>query len=122
MVKTNGPLWNLYQDLKGGEITRQQFLRRATALGMGMPVALFVLSAVKLAGAAAQDAVLPARPSVGTEHQTRGAGGELKLLQREGPTLANAHNSTAQRTCWPPALSRNRCFPTCPIARSFQTW
>ncbi|MER3436153.1 MAG: hypothetical protein C4346_00105, partial [Chloroflexota bacterium] len=62
-----GPFWRVYQDLKAGRITRREFIARATSLGVGLPIVLFVLNAVKVQGAAAQSA--PAgRPAVGTEN------------------------------------------------------
>ena len=48
-----GRFWAVYQDLKAGRITRREFIARATALGVGLPVALFVLNSVKVDGAAA---------------------------------------------------------------------
>jgi peptide/nickel transport system substrate-binding protein len=99
-----GRLWGLYQDLKAGRISRREFLARATALGMALPVAVFVLNALKVedadaapAGAAgrglARAQSAPARPSVGTENQQRGAGGELKILQWQAATHLSVHNS-----------------------------
>ncbi|MDQ3541706.1 MAG: peptide ABC transporter substrate-binding protein, partial [Chloroflexota bacterium] len=38
-----------------------------------------------------------ARPSVGTEGQTRGAGGELRIIQHQAPTTANAHVSVGTK-------------------------
>ncbi len=51
---------------------------------------------LRLTDVAAQDAtpgtgVPPAAPTSGTEGQTRGAGGELKLLQWQAPTTLNMH-------------------------------
>lgn len=97
-----GKLWSAYQDLKAGRITRREFIARATALGVALPVTLFILNAVKIQGTEAaptgaarrtptraQD--LTTRPTVGTEGQQRGAGGELKLLQWQAATLASVH-------------------------------
>ena len=89
----NRRLWNAYQDLRAGRISRRDFLQRAAALGVATPVALGVL---RLTDVAAQDAtpgtgVPPAAPTSGTEGQTRGAGGELKLLQWQAPTTLNMH-------------------------------
>jgi peptide/nickel transport system substrate-binding protein len=95
MARKNGPLWSTYQDLKSGRITRREFIARATALGVALPVTLFVLNSAKLETVAAQDSnTLPAgRPSVGTEGQTRGAGGELKMLQWQAASLAFLHRA-----------------------------
>ncbi len=86
-----GPFWAISQQLKAGEITRREFIARATALGVGLPVTLFVLNTMKIESAAAQDLSLSIRPEVGTENQTRGEGGELKILQHQAPTIAFAH-------------------------------
>jgi peptide/nickel transport system substrate-binding protein len=91
-----GRFWSIYQDLKSGRISRRDFMQRAAALGVGLPVTMFVLNSVKLTGASAAN--LPsfqttgaAKPAEGTEGQTRGAGGELKILQWQAPTTLNAH-------------------------------
>jgi len=105
MVEKQGPFWSLYEQLKSGDVSRREFISKAAALGVGMPIILFVLNAVKVEGVAAaprggnmhlidraQDT--PAkRPDSGTEGQTRGAGGELKLLQWQAVTHLSLHNS-----------------------------
>ena len=99
MPKREGPFWSTYQDLKSGHITRREFIARATALGVGLPITLFVLNSMKIEGVAAQDPNLSAstRPTVGTESQTRGAGGELKILQWQAPSIAFAHKGTGTK-------------------------
>ena len=91
-----GPFWGVYQQLKAGEITRREFIARATALGVGLPVTLFVLNTMKFESAVAQDMSLSTRPEVGTENQTRGEGGELKILQHQAPTIAFGHKGRDQ--------------------------
>jgi peptide/nickel transport system substrate-binding protein len=90
-----GALSALHRLLTSGQINRRQFLTRATALGMSLPVATFVVNAI---GAAAQEAATPEaytpgsiRPEIGTEGQTRGAGGELKLLVAQAPASLSVH-------------------------------
>jgi peptide/nickel transport system substrate-binding protein len=91
-VTQSRPLRNLYDGLTAGHISRRTFLERALALGVGAPVALFL---ARTGGVAAQAATpVPATgggvaPSSGTEGQTRGAGGQLKLLQWQAPTTLN---------------------------------
>ncbi|MFL5762223.1 MAG: peptide ABC transporter substrate-binding protein [Thermomicrobiales bacterium] len=91
--------WSIYQDLKAGRLTRRQFIERATALGVGLPITTFILNSVKIdsafAAPNAQDAVQmgSTRPADGTEGQQRGAGGELKILQWQAPTHASLHTS-----------------------------
>jgi peptide/nickel transport system substrate-binding protein len=89
-----GPLAALYDELRAGHISRRDFLHRAAALGVGMPVVLYLLNGVP--SAVAQSAsgtpgagATGARPAAGTENQQRGAGGELKLLQWQGATVLN---------------------------------
>jgi peptide/nickel transport system substrate-binding protein len=93
-----GKFWQMYQDLKAGRINRRDFIQRATALGVGLPVTMFVLNSVKFSGVSAAN--LPSfqtgglgKPAEGTEGQTRGAGGELKILQWQAPTTLNAHSN-----------------------------
>ncbi|MEA2582344.1 MAG: hypothetical protein QOF33_429, partial [Thermomicrobiales bacterium] len=67
-----------YQGLKAGRVSRRAFMAEAAALGVGLPIALFVVNSVRAAGAAAapraQDAPAlgSARPTAGTEGQQRG--------------------------------------------------
>lgn len=103
-----GPFRELFEELKAGNVTRRDFITKATALGVGLPVVLFVLNAVNVDGAQAagskggaisgrsQDAAL-ARPTVGTEGKTRGQEGELKILQWQAPTLASIHQATGTK-------------------------
>jgi peptide/nickel transport system substrate-binding protein len=88
-----------FGQLTSGEISRRTFLARAAALGVATPVAIGL---ARLAPAAAQDATPAASPvgtpaaaltapDSGTEGQSRGAGGTLKLLQWQAPTVLNMH-------------------------------
>jgi peptide/nickel transport system substrate-binding protein len=93
-----GRFWEIYQELKAGRISRRDFIQRATALGVGLPVTMFVLNSVKIGGASAAPSAQEAqmgstRPTEGTEGQTRGAGGELKILQWQAPTHLSLHTS-----------------------------
>src|SRR4051794_19314413 len=92
-------LRSLFGQLTSGEISRRTFLARAAALGVATPVAIGL---ARLAPAAAQDATPAASPvgtpaaaltapDSGTEGQSRGAGGTLKLLQWQAPTVLNMH-------------------------------
>jgi peptide/nickel transport system substrate-binding protein len=93
--------------LRAGRITRRQFLLAAMALGVGLPVALFVINGTDPSAALAQDSATPAaasstaggsrpaaggsRPAVGTDGQQRGAGGELKILEWQAPSNLSVH-------------------------------
>ncbi|HEV2072715.1 MAG TPA: ABC transporter substrate-binding protein, partial [Thermomicrobiales bacterium] len=99
MVSQNhasGPLRALYEGLKAGNIDRRTFVHRASLLGISAASAVFLANT---AGVAAQDASPAAtaaaeRPAAGTENQERGAGGELKLIQWQAPTLLSPHVAT----------------------------
>ena len=86
----------LFAEFKAGGITRRQFLDRAGALGMALPLAAFVVNSVRPSGAAAQAAPGIA-PDAGMEGRTRGQGGELKLIQWQAPTLLNPHVATGTK-------------------------
>ena len=92
----NRKFGHLFDEFKAGGITRRQFLERAGALGIGLPVAMFVANSVRVTGVAAQDAAA-APPSAGMEGRTRGEGGELKLLLWQAPTTLNPHVSTGTK-------------------------
>ena len=93
------PFTGLYNSLKSGEITRRSFIGRATALGMSAAGALMVADAVAqgtpeaspVAGEAAK------LPDSGTEGQTRGEGGELRIIQWQAPSQLNALVSTGDK-------------------------
>jgi peptide/nickel transport system substrate-binding protein len=90
-VKEQRRLQSLYQEFRAGTISRRDFLQRAVALGVAAPVALGIL---RLSDVAAQEATpeaapVTAAPTSGTDGQTRGAGGELKILQWQAPTTLN---------------------------------
>jgi peptide/nickel transport system substrate-binding protein len=87
----SGRLWSAYQDLLAGRIARREFLRRAIALGVAAPLAWGLLSSAEISAQEATPAAggPPAAPASGTDGQTRGAGGELKLIQWQAPTTLN---------------------------------
>lgn len=109
-----GPLSRLYAQLTDGSISRREFISRAAATGIGAGAAVFLANANAIAAAggskngfavyAGQDGT-PApsptgagqAPSAGTEGQTRGEGGELRIIQWQAATTANAHTSTGTK-------------------------
>jgi peptide/nickel transport system substrate-binding protein len=100
-------LEHAFQQLKQGRLSRREFIERATALGVGLPVVLFLVQSVSRTGASAQNATpVPAAsaPSAGTEGQARGAGGELNLLQWQAPTTLSMHHSSAFNNMLPASL------------------
>ena len=110
-----GPYAQLVESLKRGEIDRRTFLARASALGVGLSAALFSANAVTIAAAGSskngfalyqgQDGTPSASPvpgapgpsAVGTESQTRGQDGELRIILWQAPTLASPHNATGTK-------------------------
>jgi peptide/nickel transport system substrate-binding protein len=96
-----GPIDTLYTQLRQGHISRRHFIEAAVAMGMAASTAGFIAQ-----GATAQNASPAASPtgtatgtapSAGTEGQTRGAGGELRLLQWQAPSQMSPHNSTGDK-------------------------
>jgi peptide/nickel transport system substrate-binding protein len=92
----SGPFSALFASLKKGELTRRQFLEGATALGMGLGVALHCANAVG-AQEASPAAGAAKAPDAGTENQQRGAGGELKIIQWQPPTQLNGMVATGDK-------------------------
>jgi peptide/nickel transport system substrate-binding protein len=91
------PFAHLYGALKSGDISRREFLQRATAIGMSAAVAGFVVKSLDMKGAAAQDASLSQRPAAGFENTTRGQGGELGILIWQAATLMSPHTATGTK-------------------------
>jgi peptide/nickel transport system substrate-binding protein len=98
----SGPYASLFAALKAGDISRRDFIQRATGLGMGLGVAMYCANTV-----AAQDATPEASPAGGegvgeipsfsAEDQERGAGGELRILQWQAPSQLNGMVSTGDK-------------------------
>lgn len=99
MTQKTGPFAALYEEFKAGHVSRREFLRRATMLGVGAPVAMYIVNSTTPTVANAQDATPSAGgpPDAGTEGQTRGAGGELKMLQWQGATHFGLHTATGTK-------------------------
>ncbi|MGH2559535.1 MAG: peptide ABC transporter substrate-binding protein [Thermomicrobiales bacterium] len=103
-MAATGQLWHAWDDLKGGRISRRAFIERATALGVGMPIMLACLNALGMKGAtafAAQTDPPAGRPMSGTVGQQRGAGGELKVLMWQAPTLLSPHTGNSGKDYLP---------------------
>ncbi|HWV36698.1 MAG TPA: ABC transporter substrate-binding protein [Thermomicrobiales bacterium] len=101
--RQSGPFQVLFDGLKRGDISRRQFIQRATALGMGASVALFCAESATFAQDASPAAgATPSpgtatRPEDGTEGQTRGAGGELRIIQWQAPSHLSSHVATGDK-------------------------
>ncbi len=97
----SGPIRGLFNALKSGQISRRQFVERSTMAGVGTGMAVFLANTAQAgaqdaspaaeASPAAQSAV---RPAVGTENQTRGEGGDLRILQWQAPSLLSPFNAS----------------------------
>lgn len=105
--KNPGKLAALYDQFREGTLSRRDFTARAAALGASAAVVSFALKAADVSAGrlrsaggfavvAAQDAPAGA-PSVGTEGQTRGEGGELRIIQWQATTQLNPHVSTGTK-------------------------
>jgi peptide/nickel transport system substrate-binding protein len=109
-----GHLRTLVDDLRSGTIDRRTFMTRASALGLGtMGAMLLANSSVSAAngyrngfaiyqgqnGTPAASPVdgAPGAPAEGTENQERGAGGELRLIQWQAPTIMSPHVSSGTK-------------------------
>jgi peptide/nickel transport system substrate-binding protein len=109
----SSPFHDLYQALTAGRISRRRFIEGATALGTGAAVATFCANAARVAasGAARRNgwAVYAKQgaartPDAGTEGQQRGAGGDLKVLQWQAPTLLGTHSAIGGKDIFAAAL------------------
>jgi len=98
----SGPLRALFNAFTSGEIDRRTFVQRATMLGVGAAGVTFLANTGLVAAQDASPEASPAgsgevRPSVGTEGQERGAGGELRLMQWQAPTSLSPHAATGDK-------------------------
>jgi len=111
-----GPLASLYTALTDGTIDRRQFIQRASALGIGSALTYTLANAGSALAAGdstplrngfvslAQDATPAAIPANGTDTQTRGEGGELRLLQWQAPSHLSPHVATGTKDFMASAL------------------
>src|SRR5688572_13175258 len=82
-MMTEGALRELIGQVRGGMVSRRQFMETMLALGVTAPLAAQALSA---GGAEAQ------RPAPsGFVPTRRGGGGDLKILMWDAPTMLNPH-------------------------------
>ena len=136
---TQGPLARLYKQLQDGDISRRDFIQKSAFCGASAGMAVFLANAQAIAAQggsknglavyAAQDGTPSAtpgggsRPAVGTEGQTRGEGGELKIILWQAPTTVNAHQSVGTKD-YPHRVHGAGTAAELPRhrARSSQTW
>lgn len=99
----DGKLARLYEQLKAGQISRRQFIERAAALGVALPVLTFIVNSLGMKGALAAPAVstkgavvasqMASTRPMAPDDQVRGAGGEIKILQWQATTTMSLHQS-----------------------------
>ncbi|MGC4190272.1 MAG: peptide ABC transporter substrate-binding protein [Thermomicrobiales bacterium] len=97
-------LGSLVDDLRAGKVSRRQFMQGATALGVGTAAATLIANTAiaQSATPGASPAASPAAgatvfPDAGTDGQTRGVGGDLRILQSQAPTVLAPHSSTGSK-------------------------
>jgi len=92
-------LQDLIERYRSGDLNRRQVLAGASALGVGAAGMTAILQHPALLAqatpAASPAAAAPSgRPDAGTENQTRGEGGDLRILVPQGASGLSAHNAT----------------------------
>ncbi|MGC4105109.1 MAG: ABC transporter substrate-binding protein [Thermomicrobiales bacterium] len=95
-------LGTLVSDLRAGNLSRRQFMQGAAALGVSTAAASLIATNTLAQSATpeASPAASPAAdvfPDAGTEGQTRGAGGDLRIIQSQAPTVLATHSSTGSK-------------------------
>lgn len=95
------PFSKLYTQLKSGDISRRQFIERSVGLGMAAGIAIVAADAVAQEATPEMseggDATTGVIPSVNTENQVRGSGGEVRILQWQAPSQLNGMVATGDK-------------------------
>jgi peptide/nickel transport system substrate-binding protein len=94
-----GPTRALFTALRNGQITRRQFMERSALAGVGGATAVFLANTAQAGaqGASPEASATTAaaeRPASNTENQTRGEGGDLRILQWQAPSLLSPFNAS----------------------------
>jgi peptide/nickel transport system substrate-binding protein len=89
----------LVYQIERWRISRRHFMQAASALGIGVTTASVIANGVTAQDStpAATPAAASLVPSVGTENQQRGAGGELRIIQSQAPSVLAAHSATGSK-------------------------
>jgi peptide/nickel transport system substrate-binding protein len=103
-------LSDLAIQVRNGSVSRRQFGQGVAALGLGAAAVGSFAPAVfaQEASPAASDVV--AVPDFGTENQTRGEAGELRIIQSQAPTVLAAHSSTGSKDTFAGSLVMEPLF------------
>jgi peptide/nickel transport system substrate-binding protein len=79
-------------------MSRRDLLRGAAGTGIGLAGAAFLAETGVAQATPSSEGMTPAgRPTFGTEGQVRGEGGELRIIQWQAPTMANAQASVGTK-------------------------
>lgn len=98
MVQSTQNVRRLFDALVAGEIDRRQFIQRTTALGIGIGMAGHLANAAaqeEAKGGGGLESGVPR--AVAPDDQTRGAGGELKIMQWQAPSHLFAHRADGDK-------------------------
>jgi peptide/nickel transport system substrate-binding protein len=91
------PFGTLVERLRSGEIDRRQFLQGAAALGMSAALANQIAGTFVAAQDSTPAPSATGRPAVNTENQTRGEGGDLRIIQWQAPSHLSALQATGDK-------------------------
>lgn len=94
--QSTGPLRCIVELYRSGHLDRRAFVTRATALGVGASAIHLILGQpafAQEATPAASPEALTAFSAVGTENQTRGEGGELRIIQYQAVSSLSPHTA-----------------------------
>jgi len=98
LPEDQGRLSRAFAALQAGKIDRRQFMARASSLGLGAGAIATILThsaaAQEASPAASPVATTSGRPVAGTEGQTRGEGGEVRILVPQAASALSVHNAT----------------------------
>lgn len=102
MSTMSSPGKTLVTQLRNGEISRRKFARAAAALGMAPALITAITSRVVAQDATPEDMedvfATDGRPfDDGTENQTRGEGGEVRIIQYQAASILSPHVSTGYK-------------------------
>ena len=87
-------LGTLYAAFKAGEMNRRSFLQRGAALGVSAGLLASLAANTLSAQEATPESGESSLPDAGTENQTRGQAGELRVLAVQAASGLSVHNAT----------------------------
>jgi peptide/nickel transport system substrate-binding protein len=96
----SGSLRDLVTRYQAGALSRRQFVTAAGALGIGAATVSVLAGPVAAQDASPEAAAASSAPAFGTGNQERGAGGELRIIQPQAPTVLAAHSATGSKDAY----------------------